>query len=238
MDKRADIWAFGTVLYEMLTGRKAFEGETVSDTLAAVLTKEPNWSALPAETPVSVRRVLRRCLGRDPKTRIHDVADARLELDEQLARTAERGTREGPRPALGDVRRPRPRHRRAAAGWWQALEPLADPPARVTGFAVALPERDRIPSMIRPFSISRGTGPGSSSSANSTAGACSTCARETELSLKPVPGSEGAYGPFFSPDGQWIGFFADGKLKKIPSAGGVAMSLADAPEQPRRSLAG
>ena len=85
MDKRADIWAFGVVLYEMLTGRRAFEGETVTDMLAAVLTREPDWSALPAATPVAVRRVLRRCLARDPKDRLHDVADARLELEEQLA---------------------------------------------------------------------------------------------------------------------------------------------------------
>ncbi|MEX0880846.1 MAG: protein kinase, partial [Thermoanaerobaculia bacterium] len=82
VDKRADIWAFGTVVYEMLAGRKTFEGETVSDMLAAVLTKDPDWSALPPGTPPSVRRVLRRCLDRDAKTRFHDIADARLELDE------------------------------------------------------------------------------------------------------------------------------------------------------------
>ena len=82
VDKRADIWAFGAVLYEMLSGRKAFEGETVSDTLAAVLMRDVDWSALPAETPVSVRRVLRRCLDRDIRTRFRDIADARVEMDE------------------------------------------------------------------------------------------------------------------------------------------------------------
>ena len=81
VDKRADIWAFGAVLYEMLSGRKAFEGETVSDTLAAVLRADIDWAALPRETPPSVRRVLRRCLDRDPKTRFHDIADARIEMD-------------------------------------------------------------------------------------------------------------------------------------------------------------
>jgi serine/threonine protein kinase len=81
VDKRTDVWAFGGVLYEMLTGRKAFEGETVSDTLAAILKPEPNWTALPASTPVSVRRLLKRCLERDPKRRLHDIADARLEID-------------------------------------------------------------------------------------------------------------------------------------------------------------
>src|SRR5262245_31959430 len=85
----------------MLTGRKAFEAETISDTLVAVLTREPDWSALPASTPASVLRLLRRCLDRDPKRRLHDVADARLELDlapETLAAipaTASRGTRRG-----------------------------------------------------------------------------------------------------------------------------------------------
>src|SRR5215472_236829 len=87
VDKRADIWAFGALLYEMLTGRRCFQGETVSDTLAAVLMRDPDWSALPAKTPVSVRRVLRRCLDRDPRTRFHDIADARLELDEPAAET-------------------------------------------------------------------------------------------------------------------------------------------------------
>jgi Tol biopolymer transport system component len=82
VDKRADIWAFACVLYEMLTGKRAFAGETASDTLAAVLTKEPDLAALPAQTPAGVRRLLRRCLQRDAKLRLHDIADARLELDE------------------------------------------------------------------------------------------------------------------------------------------------------------
>ncbi|MEP6995534.1 MAG: protein kinase [Acidobacteriota bacterium] len=82
VDKRADIWAFGVVLFEMLTGKRCFEGETVSDTLAAVLTREPDWSALPAAAPASVRRVLKRCLERDPKRRLHDAADVRIELEE------------------------------------------------------------------------------------------------------------------------------------------------------------
>ena len=79
-DKRSDIWAFGCVLYEMLTGRRAFGGEDVSDTLAAVLRAEPDWSWLPAGTPMSIQRLLRRCLSKDPRERLHDIADARLDI--------------------------------------------------------------------------------------------------------------------------------------------------------------
>ena len=82
-DRRSDIWAFGAVLYEMLTGKRAFEGDDISDTLASILKSEPNWSVLPADTPPSVRRVLRRCLEKDPRRRTHDIADARLDLDER-----------------------------------------------------------------------------------------------------------------------------------------------------------
>ena len=82
VDKRADVWAFGCVLYEMLTGKRAFDGETVTDVLAAVLTREPNWSALPAGAPEKVREILRKCLRRDPKLRLRDIGDARLDLEE------------------------------------------------------------------------------------------------------------------------------------------------------------
>ena len=82
VDKRTDVWAFGCVLYEMLTGKRAFEGETVTDVLAAVLTREPDWAALPEQTPAAVRRVLRKCLQRDAKLRLRDIADARLDLEE------------------------------------------------------------------------------------------------------------------------------------------------------------
>ena len=85
-DKRSDIWAFGAVLYEMLTGKRAFEGDEISDTLANILRSDPDWGALPADTPHSIRRVLRRCLEKDPRRRTHDIADARLDLDEKTIR--------------------------------------------------------------------------------------------------------------------------------------------------------
>src|SRR5215831_18400486 len=83
-DKRADIWAFGVSLYEVLTGTRTFTGESISDVLAAVLRAEPDWSALPADTPPAVHGVLRRCLQRDRKLRLRDIGDARLEMDEVL----------------------------------------------------------------------------------------------------------------------------------------------------------
>ena len=82
VDKRADIWAFGVVLYEMLTGKRAFAGEDVSDTLAYVLTKEPDWTALPGKTPTFVRQVLRLCLTKDAKQRARDIGDVRLAMNE------------------------------------------------------------------------------------------------------------------------------------------------------------
>jgi serine/threonine protein kinase len=81
VDKRTDVWAFGCVLYEMLAGKRAFDGETVSDALAAVLMKEPDWSALPPGTPERVKEILRKCLRRDARLRLRDIGDARLDLD-------------------------------------------------------------------------------------------------------------------------------------------------------------
>ena len=86
VDKRADIWAFGVVLYEMLAGRSAFAGETVTDIIAAVVTRDADWTALPAATPASIRRLLARCLEKDPKRRLRDIGDVRFEIDETIAR--------------------------------------------------------------------------------------------------------------------------------------------------------
>ena len=99
VDKRADIWAFGVVLYEMLTGKQAFHGETLSDTLATILKSEPEWGALSAETPASIRVLLRRCLQKDPSRRLHDIADARIEIEEALAAPEQAGAADATAPA-------------------------------------------------------------------------------------------------------------------------------------------
>ena len=84
VDKRTDIWSFGCVLYEMLTGRTAFGGETVSDTIASILTRAPDWAAVPETTPPPIRRLLQRCLERDPQQRLRDIGDVKHELDHAL----------------------------------------------------------------------------------------------------------------------------------------------------------
>ena len=230
VDKRADIWAFGAVLYEMLSGRKAFEGETVSDMLAAVLRADIDWSALPRETPPSVRRVLRRCLDRDPKTRFHDIADARLELDE------------APEPGAVSPIVSAPVRRvpwllalaRAGAPGGRRLVEGAAPPSGRGGAPDELRRdpvrrRSRFPSTTCRCWICRGTERSSCSSSDRDGRRQLFVRTRDRIEPRPVAGTEGASSPFFSPDGQWIGFFADGKLKKVPTEGGVATTLADAP---------
>ena len=118
VDKRTDIWAFGCVLYEMLTARPAFRGETVSDTIAAILEREPDWSALPAQTPVSIRRLLQRCLEKDPKRRLRDIGDARLEIEEALGASVSSGGAAAPEGASPD--RLKAAARPARLAWWAA----------------------------------------------------------------------------------------------------------------------
>src|SRR5207249_2708993 len=105
VDKRTDIWAFGCVLYELLTGRQAFAGETVSDTIAAILDREPDWPQLPASTPSVIRRLLQRCLEKDPKRRLRDIGDARFDIDDATeqpttSRAAIASTRDATRRVL------------------------------------------------------------------------------------------------------------------------------------------
>ncbi len=229
VDKRADIWAFGAVLYEMLSGRKAFEGETVSDTLAAVLKTDPDWRALPPETPAPVRRVLRRCLDRDARTRFHDIADARVEMDEAAEPAAA-----GAAPVLVA----RPHGNRAAwavaallavagaVGWWRALSAPKPAAAARTAFAMAIPEGDVISYDDTPILALSRDGRRLAYAAE-RAGARGLFLRTLgEIEPRPLEGTTGARGPFFSPDGQWIGFFAEGgRLKKAPVAGGPPQTI-------------
>ena len=225
VDKRTDIWAFGCVLFEALTGTRAFDGETVSDIIGAVLRAEPDAALLPFETPASVRRLFFRCLRKDGRERLHDIADARLELEES---TSEPSSPAVP-PALAS--------RRVFAlvltaillssvSMWWLMRREASPPAPVTHFAVAAAESF---SARRSIALSLD---GSRLAYTSHAGVQRQLLlrRMDELDATRVRGAEGSIEyPFFSPDGEWIGFFADGQLKKIPVDGGTPVTLCAAP---------
>jgi serine/threonine protein kinase len=224
VDKRADIWAFGVVLFEMLTGKRLFGGETVSDTLAWVLTKDLDLAALPADTPPPVRKLLHRCLQRDRKKRLRDIADARLELDEPAP----------PAQAPAQVRRSRLPWATATValaaagalgiGLWRSSRPAATPPMHLS---VDLGSDTR----LYPFGPNLALSPdGALLAYTSTADDESwrVYLRPLDQSqAKPLAGTESGGHLFFSPDGQWLAFFANRKLKKISIHGGAPINLAD-----------
>ena len=135
VDKRTDVWAFACVLYEMLTGRLVFSGETVSDTIAAILEREPDWAALPDSTPLAIRRLLRRCLEKEPKKRLRDIGDVRLELEDPQSDTR----------AGADARPGRPH--RGLSLTWSAMVIVA---AAAGGFALGRTARPGIASSDAP----------------------------------------------------------------------------------------
>jgi len=228
VDKKADIWAFGVVLFEMLTGRRLFEGETVSDVLAAVLKTEPDLAALPAGVPPRVRRLLGRCLRKDPKQRLHDIADARMELiEEEEAGTVTSGVG---RP--GGVGALLPwavavLAIMASAGWALLGGRQGAAPPRALKLAV-LPPAGMVSS--GPIDLS----PDGRQLVFTAAGADGRArlyVRSLDaLEARALPGTEGADAPFFSPDGRSVGFFAERKLKRVDLAGGPPRELADAPD--------
>jgi serine/threonine-protein kinase len=236
VDKRTDIWAFGCMFYETLTGRRAFDGETVSDTLAAVLRQDVDLGALSPETPASVRRLLARCLERDAKRRLRDIGEARIALDPEAA--AERTGPETTIP-ISSWRRGLPWTLAvvlaavSGATFWTARRGTTKPaaPIRVT---VELTDD----ALVRVGSRSIGTNVVLSPAGDllvfvpAREGSPVYARRLDELAASPLPGTEGGSGPFFSPDGASIAFFADGKLKKVSLSGGAATTLADA-ENPR-----
>jgi serine/threonine protein kinase/roadblock/LC7 domain-containing protein len=215
VDKRADIWAFGVVLFEMLTGNRLFEGGTVSDTLAQVLTKEPDWEQVPAK----VRRLLKKCLEKDPKRRLRDMGDA-WELLEEAA----------PLP-----------HGRGSVGSRLGWIVAAVMTIALLGALIILRPRPVDHPLIR-LNVDLGSdsiagdpviSPDGTRVVFSARGPNGKPQLATRLldQAKPtlLPGTENASDPFFSPDGQWVGFFADGKIKKLSAQGGAAVTLADAP---------
>ena len=236
VDRRTDLWAFGCVLYEMLVGGKAFDGPTVTDVLAAVVTKEPDWNALPAGTPASVRRLLRRCLEKDLKKRLRDAGDASLLLDDNpddrslrrlRASIGRSSTRMAPCSPLGAGGGPC--RRTAGRSFRSTLGPGGVLPDRA-GRQRFPPTRGSTSKRIR-GSTRSSRSPSDGARIAFVAG--SRIERRLYIRaldrLEPtlVPRSEGASSPFFSPDGRWIGFFARGKLKKATVDGGEPIELAD-----------
>jgi serine/threonine protein kinase/Tol biopolymer transport system component len=226
IDKRTDIWAFGAVLYEMLTGNVAFERGTAANTLDAVPQAEPKWSALPPATPAQIRKLLSRCLERDRKRRLRDIGEARIAID-----TAE----EEPAPPPGQLWPWSLAGALAVAlivatlGWWRATRPF--------------PPRPSMRLSVEPGLVNALTGGGLQAvfavspddrrlvfTARGADGVVRLATRPLDQNRSTLlPGTNNAQGPFFSPDSEWIGFFADEKLKKISVRGGAPVILCDAP---------
>ena len=251
-DRRSDIWAFGVVLLEMLTGKAPFTGQTVSDTLALVLTKDPDWTTLAATTPSALRRLLRRCLEKDQKKRLPHIGSARLEIDEVSSETVDnaagitspaidrRGVRWGVTATAVIVAG-------LSFGVTTWLRP-AVPQPRVQRFAISLPESE-------PFAVGIGyqglaLAPDGSRLVYLTddpdSGRHLVLREIGQSEVRRLPGTEGAISAFFSPDGQWVGFFAGvprmeltpqsasaavvqpiWALKRAPVQGGTVLTLAE-----------
>jgi serine/threonine-protein kinase len=236
VDKRTDMWSFGCVMYEMLTSACPFRGDTTSATIAAVFDREPDWHALPAETPASIRKLLRRCLEKDRKRRLADIADARLELDEALTRSsADPGAVDGIKsahPARVSVRA-LPWTVAAAAvaitmalyARWPSIQ--SDVPLRLSvdlGAEASLVTDQGTAAVLSPDGTVLAFVAQKSAGGNSQL----YIRRLEQLQATALPGTDAARNPFFSPDGQSIAFFAGGKLKKISVNGGDAVTVADA----------
>jgi eukaryotic-like serine/threonine-protein kinase len=228
VDRRADVWAFGCVLYEMLTGQHSFGGEDVSDILAAVLTKELDWSTLPATTPPEIRRLLRRCLQKDPARRLRHAGDAAIEIDEATANPA---GEDGAPPSLS--------RRRERLVWTIALTIAVIAAALLAVLLVV--RRPPIASEIRveittppttdPASLAISPDGWTVAFVASDAGRPRLWLRSLDaVSARPLTGTDGATLPFWAPHGRSIAFFADdGRLKRIDLDGGAIRVLAHAP---------
>jgi len=219
LDKRTDVWSFGCVLFEMLTGARCYQGGTVSDTLAGILARAPDWESLPAGTPPPVHRLLRRCLEKDPQRRLRDIGEARIALEELETGAVGDGRDEGAGQSPTSRRpwRALPWVIAAAAAavavGWVAFRPV--PPRAPARLAVDLPPNIRLSiTLSNPLAVS----PDGSRLAfvASRDGARSRLyLRElSRFGASSIPGTEGADGPFFSPDGQWVAFFAEKKLRR------------------------
>ena len=227
VDRRADIWAFGVVLFEMLAGQRAFKGDDVSDVLAAVLRQEIDWKVLPAETPANVRRVLARCLERDPKLRLRDIGDVWIGMDRGEAPAT---------PVVAPASAPKASALSRALPWVAALV--------IAGAAIAwaqmrMPAPEPKPVMrsaqtLKDLALFINTSRDGSRLAYAVASGQTSTVGLTLRMLdqfegRIVPGTEGGVFAMFSPNGEWIAYssLSDPKLRKIPVTGGTSVPLCD-----------
>ena len=226
VDKRADVWAFGCVLFEMISGRRVFGGEDVTDAVASVVKMEPAWTALPGTTPPSIRRLLERCLRKDPAHRLRDIADAKLEIDEAASELT------APASAVATAAT----RTRERVLWTMALAVSLS--AVVVMAAMYLGGRPVEPEVrLQIVTPSEPATHLAMSPDGRNVAFSATVDGRTELWIRPLgattaqrlPGTAGGEYPFWSQDGRAIGFFADQKLKRVEVASGTVQTLADAP---------
>ena len=232
-DRRADIWAFGVVLLEMLSGRKAFTGETVSHVLAAVLHGSPDLSVVPPTVPPTIKDLLRRCLTKNVKARLQSIGDARVTLEEYVA-DPDAFAEKPAAPAVATKER-----RRTPMVLWIAVAVALVVAAVALAWAASRGDGgERRPMRLRaevgPDALFLGSGSSAVLSPDGRRVAMSLGADQTrtlyvrsldQLTATELPGTEVAYNPFFSPDGQWIGFVTPTELKKVSISGGTPIVL-------------
>jgi serine/threonine protein kinase/Tol biopolymer transport system component len=238
VDKRADIWAFGAVLYEMLTGRRAFAGEDISDTLASVLRQDVDWSALPADTPLGARRLLARCLDRDLKRRLRDIGDAWADLD-----TSNTASNAVPASTFGVAAHDLPARSRAVSRtlpWAIAILAVAGSVAwMLVGRAPVAPRETvtRTMTRLQDLEIFVGLSHDGTRLAYSVIGGPGTASiglrMMDQFDGKPLAGADNGAWPILSPDGQWVAYQTvfsvsqPSKIEKIPVTGGAPIELCD-----------
>jgi eukaryotic-like serine/threonine-protein kinase len=240
VDKRTDIWAFGCVLYEMVSGRRAFPGATLSDTIAAILEREPDWQAIPPGTPAPLRQLLRRCLEKDPQRRLRDIGDAVLELTTPAVELDRR-------PAVAPVRRLPQRWVLATAALglvaltagatWLALgrrEGAAPPPAGAVRFSIPPPPGNwfggSLPDVETTYLALSPDGSQLAFVATDQKSTSRVWLRQmASLDARPLAGTEGTESVFWSPDGRSIGFFTFDQLKRLDLPDGKPVFLTKIP---------
>ena len=247
VDRRADIWSFGAVAFEMLSGKMAFKGDTVSDTLAAVIRGEPEWNFLPASVPSEIQQLIRRCLNKDPRQRLQSIGEARIGIENVIeGRTAQMrgsGITAAPSSVIAPVKENRALKILAgctlaalliAAGFLLAnlLHSGSTRENLPIRFAILPPPGTSLNSVLRTVAISR-DGTRIALSASSSDGPRLYRRDMNSASAVPIGGSEGAVNPAFSPDGRWLAFFAAGKLKKISLDGGSPVVIAEGISNPK-----